>query len=101
VTLMDGGIYPTARISLRPVCVLFFESSKQSPPLFGMNELLPRPTVQFRRRSWREFQRALDPLGPPRPLPPMRASDSSLPSSSRLSNKPGETFDPVTAKRIG
>jgi len=59
-----------------------------------MNELLPRPTVQFRRRSWREFQRALDPLGPPRPLPPRRASDSSLPRSSRLSKSPGETFEP-------
>jgi hypothetical protein len=29
---------------------------------------LPRPTVQFRLRSWRIFQRALDPLGPPKPL---------------------------------
>ena len=64
-------------------------------------DLLPRPTEQFRRHAWREFQRALDPLGPPRPLPAMRASDSSLPSSSRLSKRPGDTDDPVTAKRIG
>jgi hypothetical protein len=30
--------------------------------------VLPRPTLQFRLRSWRAFQRALDPLGPPKPL---------------------------------
>ena len=31
------------------------------------------PTSRFRRRAWREFQRALDPLAPPKPLPPERA----------------------------
>ena len=31
------------------------------------------PTPGFRRRAWREFQRALDPLAPPKPLPPARA----------------------------
>jgi hypothetical protein len=31
------------------------------------------PSSRFRRRAWREFQRALDPLAPPRPLPPERA----------------------------
>ena len=53
------------------------------------------------------FQRALDPLAPPKPLP-MRArggaepaSVVSRPSSSMLSNRPGETFEPVTATRIG
>jgi len=30
---------------------------------------LPLPSMQFRRRAWREFQRALDPLAPPKPLP--------------------------------
>jgi hypothetical protein len=30
---------------------------------------LPQPTASFRRRAWWEFQRALDPLGPPKPLP--------------------------------
>ena len=29
---------------------------------------LPLPTAQFRRRAWLEFQRALDPLAPPKPL---------------------------------
>jgi hypothetical protein len=29
---------------------------------------LPRPSVQFRRKAWLEFQRALDPLAPPKPL---------------------------------
>jgi hypothetical protein len=67
-----------------------------------MSELLPRPTTQFRRRAWLEFQRALDPLAPPKPLGALiRAIDSSLPSSSRLSKSPGETFDPVRASRIG
>jgi hypothetical protein len=28
-----------------------------------------RPTASFRRRAWREFQLALDPLGRIRPLP--------------------------------
>ncbi|HET8894914.1 MAG TPA: hypothetical protein VFM96_12545 [Gaiellaceae bacterium] len=30
---------------------------------------LPQPTQEFRRRAWREFERALDPLAWPRPLP--------------------------------
>jgi hypothetical protein len=30
---------------------------------------LPHPTNRFRHRSWLAFQRALDPLAPPRPLP--------------------------------
>jgi hypothetical protein len=30
---------------------------------------LPKPSRQFAARSWRQFQRALDPLGKPRPLP--------------------------------
>jgi hypothetical protein len=29
---------------------------------------LPKPTASFRRRAWLDFQRALDPLGPPKPL---------------------------------
>ena len=32
-------------------------------------EPLPQPTPQFQRIAWRTFQRALDPLSPPRPLP--------------------------------
>jgi hypothetical protein len=34
---------------------------------------LPEATQTFRRRAWRAFQRALDPLAPPRPLPTRRA----------------------------
>jgi hypothetical protein len=34
----------------------------------GQQEL-PAPTEQFRLRAWREFQKALDPLAPPKPLP--------------------------------
>ena len=29
---------------------------------------LPRPTLQYRLKAWRTFQRALDPLAPPKPL---------------------------------
>jgi hypothetical protein len=27
---------------------------------------LPQPTASFRRRAWLQFQRALDPLAPPK-----------------------------------
>jgi hypothetical protein len=30
---------------------------------------VPSPSMQFRRRAWRQFQRALDPLAPPKRLP--------------------------------
>jgi len=30
---------------------------------------VPPPTPQFRRRAWQAFQRAIDPLAWPRPLP--------------------------------
>ena len=47
------------------------EGSERSAP-----KELPRPTAQFRRRAWLEFQRALDPLARPKPfrIPP-RSSD--------------------------
>jgi hypothetical protein len=31
---------------------------------------LPAPTASYRRRAWIEFQRALDPLAPVKPLRP-------------------------------
>jgi len=34
----------------------------------GTREVLPGPTLRFRLDAWRTFQRALDPLAPPRPL---------------------------------
>jgi hypothetical protein len=33
---------------------------------------LPAPSASYRRRAWIEFQRALDPLAPIKPLPPSR-----------------------------
>jgi hypothetical protein len=33
---------------------------------------LPAPSASYRRRAWVEFQRALDPLAPIKPLPPPR-----------------------------
>jgi hypothetical protein len=33
---------------------------------------LPRPSSSYRRRAWVQFQRALDPLAPIKPLPPPR-----------------------------
>jgi hypothetical protein len=32
------------------------------------------PTSRFRRRAWREFQRALDPLAVPKPLASTRSA---------------------------
>jgi hypothetical protein len=37
---------------------------------------LPFATQRFRRRAWLAFQRALDPLAPPKPLPPAAAARS-------------------------
>jgi hypothetical protein len=33
---------------------------------------LPTPSASYRRRAWVQFQRALDPLAPIKPLPPSR-----------------------------
>jgi hypothetical protein len=33
---------------------------------------LPQASASYRRRAWIEFQRALDPLAPLKPLPPRR-----------------------------
>ncbi len=33
---------------------------------------LPTPSASYRRRAWIQFQRALDPLAPIKPLPPPR-----------------------------
>lgn len=48
-----------------------------SPP--EVRDMLPRPTLQFRLRSWRTFQRALDPLGPPKPLRRTQPLEGCLP----------------------
>jgi len=37
-----------------------------------VDEALPAPSASYRRRAWIEFQRALDPLAPIKPLPPPR-----------------------------
>jgi hypothetical protein len=37
-------------------------------------EDLPTASMQFRRRAWLEFQRALDPLAPPKRLPTKKRS---------------------------
>jgi hypothetical protein len=39
------------------------------------------PTPQFRRRAWREFQRALDPLAVPRPLRSIHAYRPVIPDA--------------------
>lgn len=43
------------------------KKTNEQPPV---DSSLPRPSTDARRRSWRAFQRALDPLGKPKPLPP-------------------------------
>jgi hypothetical protein len=35
-------------------------------------EGMPTPSMRFRRKAWLEFQRALDPLARPKPLPTKR-----------------------------
>jgi hypothetical protein len=35
----------------------------------GKNRPVPEPTQRFRHQAWRAFQKALDPLAPPRRLP--------------------------------
>jgi hypothetical protein len=37
-------------------------------------EDLPTPSMQFRRRAWLDFQRALDPLAAPKRLPMKKPS---------------------------
>jgi hypothetical protein len=41
-----------------------FEQAETRDHLKG----LPQPTTSFRRRAWLQFQRALDPLSPPKPF---------------------------------
>ena len=48
-------------------------SPEEAPKLHALiKHDLPAPTPQFRRYAWRVFQRALDPLARPRPLPTQR-----------------------------
>ena len=42
------------------------------PRLIPPGATVPRPTLQYRLKAWRAFQRALDPLAPPKPLRPPR-----------------------------
>jgi hypothetical protein len=34
----------------------------------AIDALLPHASIHFRLKAWREFQRALDPLAPPKPI---------------------------------
>jgi hypothetical protein len=47
-------------------------SNRVRPGDTTTSEALPVPSIQFRRRAWLAFQRALDPLAPPKPLPTQR-----------------------------
>ena len=67
------------RTRARPAVVYPFEVAKDCPqPDRGGRRgvrsadpaRLPHPTQRFRREAWLAFQRALDPLAPPKPLPP-------------------------------
>jgi hypothetical protein len=50
-----------------------------SPPAFSAIEA-PKPTARFRRRAWLEFQRALDPLAPPKASLATPATRAAAPS---------------------
>ena len=56
---------------------------------------LPTPTTGFRRRAWLAFQRALDPLAPPRPLP-LRQHDEAGPAPPASRAVPGSRTAPAT-----
>src|SRR5437763_10079832 len=49
-------------------------SAAASKPPKPRRDFPATPSASFRRRAWRQFQRALDPLGPPKPLRPPRGS---------------------------
>ena len=59
------------------------------------------PLAALGRRDARGLRSSLACIAPLAACGASRASDSSRPSSSRLSKSPGETFEPVTASRIG
>jgi hypothetical protein len=48
------------------------EGNAVTPPSHRLEDLLPAPSAGYRRRAWIQFQRALDPLAPIKPLPPPR-----------------------------
>jgi len=57
---------------------------------------LPAPSMRFRRKSWLEFQRALDPLAPPRRLPGRVLRGRAEPRERRL---PPEELDRLEEPR--
>ena len=48
------------------------EDSKTAAEREEMETRIPKPSASYRRRAWVQFQRALDPLAPIKPLPPPR-----------------------------
>jgi hypothetical protein len=59
---------------------------------------LPRPTQRYRWRVWRRFQRALDPLAVPRPLP-IRPSPSGPEPAGDVDPAEGRLRRPGAARR--
>lgn len=58
------------RASASGSCTPTDENPKELPELEGFR--VPKPTASYRRRAWADFQRALDPLAPLKPLRPPR-----------------------------
>ena len=48
------------------------EDTKKARDRKEIDSVIPKPTASYRRRAWVQFQRALDPLAPIKPLPPPR-----------------------------
>jgi hypothetical protein len=48
------------------------EDTGTAPDKGEMETRIPKPSASYRRRAWVQFQRALDPLAPIKPLPPRR-----------------------------
>jgi DNA-binding GntR family transcriptional regulator len=71
--ICDFRAYLERAIARLPLEVVNEESVDRIELLLRLWAKRVGPSARFRRRAWREFQRALDPLAPPKPLPPERA----------------------------
>ena len=69
--LLEGFAFLTSRVQLK-LDAEFPRFTQSLLETLYPHYLAPTPSMRFRRRAWLEFQRALDPLAPPRRLPMKR-----------------------------
>ena len=63
--------YPSRCAGSYHIRVVNEPDPREPDPAAPTGSLLPRPSPQYRRQAWIEFQRALDPLARPKKLPPL------------------------------